>query len=263
MSEEIGKKFEDVENEFDRLKEKYLQNEISEKEFKAELKKLRIRDKQGKCWTIGARTGKWYYFDGEEWVEADPPSVQQGKAICIYCGYENDLENEVCENCGGELDEEKSAFDEVDFRQKAPDDETAEQTGFSDDFDIGRVDDIPDTADEPAGEEKNAEDGSVAVAVIKAIHPVSSLFFWGIIGLIIGIVMGVFVGTTDFFSGVVGFLPAFLQTLGGQLVRGVLYGLIGGAIGFIVAALFGLLLALLVNLVLYFLGGFRVNTFHP
>ena len=54
---------------------------------------------------IGSRTGKWYYFDGTDWIQSDPPSIQEGKAICIYCGFENTLKSVLCARCGQNLAE--------------------------------------------------------------------------------------------------------------------------------------------------------------
>jgi hypothetical protein len=116
----MTKTFKEVESEFSELKRQFRLKMISEREFKDRLKTLRLNDDNGRCWTIGARTGKWYYFDGEKWVESKPPSFQDGRAICIYCGYENDLEAEVCEYCGGNIDENLSKCPDCGFILETP-----------------------------------------------------------------------------------------------------------------------------------------------
>ena len=103
----MEKNFKAIEREFSLLSQKFKQKKISEQEYKDHLRKLRFEDLDGRCWTIGARSGKWYYFDGNHWQEATPPSIQEGKAICIYCGYENDLMSMFCAYCGGNLEEDQ------------------------------------------------------------------------------------------------------------------------------------------------------------
>ena len=107
FTSDMKTKFKDVEDEFARLRQKYFHKQISDQEFKKLLKELRIKDQEGRCWTIGARTGKWYYFDGKNWIESKPPTLSDGKAICIYCGYENDLDTESCVKCKGKIKSEE------------------------------------------------------------------------------------------------------------------------------------------------------------
>ncbi len=58
--------------EFQRLRRLYLEGKISQREFVTELKKLRVKDNEGKFWTIGAQSGQWYYFNGQNWIRAEP-----------------------------------------------------------------------------------------------------------------------------------------------------------------------------------------------
>jgi hypothetical protein len=104
MSLMLGK-FKEIESQFQKLKQDYQSRKIDGQEFKQRLKELRLTDKSGRCWTIGAKTGGWYYFDGTSWVEATPPSSESGKTACHFCGFENQLNNNVCDYCGGDLDD--------------------------------------------------------------------------------------------------------------------------------------------------------------
>ena len=70
----MEKSFSQVNEAFDTLKAKFQTGEISRQEFIDEMKKLRIRDDEGRFWMIGAQTGKWYYFDGKDWIQSEPPS---------------------------------------------------------------------------------------------------------------------------------------------------------------------------------------------
>jgi len=38
-----------------------------------------VEDAQGKFWMLGADSGKWYVHDGQTWVEAEPPELNQSK----------------------------------------------------------------------------------------------------------------------------------------------------------------------------------------
>ncbi|MBC7317628.1 MAG: hypothetical protein H5T70_14495, partial [Chloroflexi bacterium] len=46
---------------------------LSDEEYLAQVERLMLRDADGRWWTIGARTGKWYVSQGGAWVEAEPP----------------------------------------------------------------------------------------------------------------------------------------------------------------------------------------------
>jgi F0F1-type ATP synthase assembly protein I len=253
----MSKPFKDVENEFEGLKKKFRQKKISEPEYKQQLKSLRLRDKDGRFWTIGAQTGKWYYFDGEAWVQAQPPSLQEKKAICIHCGFENDLENEscaycgeslirkelICPKCGSQLDEHSMLCPVCDEEEKM------EEKSWEalETFDI----EAEETEDEK--EEERAEQ------ILRFINPVSLFLFSGAVGLLFGIIIGSFTGATDFFLGVVQILPAFLRELHGNLIGGIFYGLFGGIFGFLVLGICGFLAAVLFNLILSFIGGVKIH----
>src|SRR4030066_2014857 len=102
----MADQFREAEATFSLLREKFRDNKISQREFADSLKQLRIRDDQGRFWVIGAQSGKWYAFENGEGVEPKPPSQMERKAICIACGFENDLEAEFCARCGNRHDEE-------------------------------------------------------------------------------------------------------------------------------------------------------------
>jgi hypothetical protein len=96
----MADQFREAEAAYAALREKFDGQKISPQEFADSLKQLRIKDDEGRFWVIGARSGKWYAFERGEWVEAKPPSQLEKRAICIACGYENDLEAEFCVRCG-------------------------------------------------------------------------------------------------------------------------------------------------------------------
>jgi hypothetical protein len=65
--------FSDAEREFRELRRKLDAGEIDERDFEAELRHLQVLDVQGRYWMIGAQSGLWYYYDGERWVQGEPP----------------------------------------------------------------------------------------------------------------------------------------------------------------------------------------------
>ena len=58
------------------LREKYNAGAISAEQFETEVEKLHFRDQRGVSWMIGAQSGQWYYHDGKQWVQAEPPRPQ-------------------------------------------------------------------------------------------------------------------------------------------------------------------------------------------
>lgn len=71
--------FEELERKYYVLKGKHAAGLLSYKEFQAEVDRLTLQDSEGRWWTIGARTGKWYLSQEGEWVEAEPPPVTRPK----------------------------------------------------------------------------------------------------------------------------------------------------------------------------------------
>lgn len=226
----MEKEFKEIEDKFRNLRLKYRQRRISDREFKDRLKKLRLTDNSGKCWTIGARTGKWYCFDGKNWVESSPHSLNQKKMICIYCGFENDLEAEECEYCGGK------------FRNK--------ENSYTDSVEM-------------PGEYKSQNLGTAkeehSYYLFSYINPISFLLFLGLTGLFFGVILGAFVGAADYFSGIASIFPFFLRELQGKLIATIMCGLFGGVYGFIILGIVGFVGALFFNLILLFFGGIKIR----
>lgn len=73
--------FQRIEGEFKRLTDQLTAGQITREQFDAALKSLMIQDEQGRYWTIGANTGKWYVNTGTQWVEAAPPEEPAGDAL--------------------------------------------------------------------------------------------------------------------------------------------------------------------------------------
>jgi len=255
--------FKNIEKEFQQLKDEFNRKRLSEPDFKKKLKELRLQDQDGRFWTIGAQTGKWYYFDGTDWIESKPPSLQDKRAICVHCGFENDLENEACAYCGENLKEREEEEGEEEFTcpncgkkldkysffcpdcDKKEEEEEREKTWES----VGELDIEPPFEEDPEKKDQ----------VLRSVHSFSLALFFGSFGLLVGIVMGAFAGSTDFLPGMVGVLPSFLRELHGSLIGGLFYGLFGGIFGFILIGLAGFLIAVLFNVIFSFIGGIKLH----
>lgn len=276
-------RFRSVEKEFEQLRDMFRRKEISESDFKMKLRELRLQDQKGRFWTIGAQTGKWYCFDGNDWIESKPPAFQEKKAICVYCGFENDLENESCAYCGEKFkkEEEEEEFtcprcgrklDKYSFfcpdcdRAETPE-EKAWETGeiFGPQKEEGTV--PPEKLEfELGGEEEEEKEEGVEgeeeerfAQVLRSIRPFSMLLFFGGMGLLLGILGGAFAGATEFLKDGAGILPVFLRELQGSPIGGIFYGILGGIIGFAALGLLGFLSAFLFNLIISLTGGIKIN----
>jgi LysM repeat protein len=75
--------FQELQRRYDELREQFDAGEISEQEFQGEIEGLQLKDEQGRYWTIGARSGEWYRYDGRQWVQETPIPMtkHQGRGI--------------------------------------------------------------------------------------------------------------------------------------------------------------------------------------
>jgi hypothetical protein len=226
----MADQFREAEATFSLLREKFEQQKISPQEFADSLKQLRIKDDEGRFWVIGAQSGKWYAFENGEWVEAKPPSQMEKKAICIDCGFENDLEAETCARCGSRPDAAALA-------------EPVDGSGAA--------------AFAPAAPAETVPEAAGQAVAIRSLDVLSFLWFFGVLGLFAGILFGLLAGATALFSGFVSRLPAFFAEHQGDLWGGLASSIIGGLIGFAGGAAAGALTAVVSNGILSLTGGLR------
>jgi hypothetical protein len=223
----MADQFREAEATFSRLRERFRDKRISQKEFSDSLKQLRIKDDDGRFWVIGAQSGQWYVHEHGQWIEAKPPSQMERKAICIACGFENDLEAETCARCGNRPDE------------GAPGSRTgAEGEGLS----------APGEAAAPSASRE---------VVVRSLDLRSFFWFFGALGLFSGILVGLLAGATGLFGGFVDRLPAFFVEHRGDLLGGISCSVVGGILGFGGGGAAGLLLAVVSNGILSLVGGLR------
>jgi hypothetical protein len=246
----VADQFREVEAAFAALRDKFSRGRISQREFIDSLKQLRIKDDEGRFWMIGAQSGNWYFFNGDDWVKAKPPSFSERKAICIYCGFENELEAETCARCGS---------------QKTPGGEAAcPECG-------AKLDDPAAPCPECRPEAARASSPGTALSgwaagqppglelVIRSFHPATCFWFFGIFGVFAGMLFGLLVGVTNLLPGLAASLPAFFVEIQGKLLGGIVFTVLGGVFGFAIGGPAGFIAAAVSNGVLSLVGGIGVR----
>ncbi len=290
----MERSFAQINEAFDALKAKFQAGEIPRQEFIDEMKKLRIRDDEGRFWMIGAQTGKWYYFDGKDWIPAEPPSQKDKAAVCIYCGFENKLEAAACARCGGTIGDEPTKCPDCGAPLRKPfmtcpkcgtipGGETVEthretplipvtpvrvEVRRPAHFETEPV--APAAAEPPAAPPPARTEAQAAAAqaapgglVIRWIQPASLFFFWGVFGLLAGIIAGAFVGATGALMAQLGFLPGSLLQLQGTLFGALIDAVAGGILGFLAFGSVAFVFGHLANLILAVIGGIEIRTGRP
>jgi hypothetical protein len=223
----MADQFRDAEATYSLLRAKFEGKKISPQEFADSLKQLRIKDDEGRFWVIGAQSGKWYAFENGEWIEAKPPSQKEKRAICIACGFENDLEAESCARCGSKRGETLPGAKAVSGGAAAG---TAVEAALL----------------EPAAD-----------VTVRGVDVLSFLWFFGTLGLFAGLLLGLLAGVTGLFAGLVDRLPGFFVDHQGDLVGGVAFSVCGGVLGFAAGAAAGAAGAVISNGILSLVGGIR------
>ncbi|MBI3537358.1 MAG: hypothetical protein HY070_07375, partial [Chloroflexi bacterium] len=66
--------FQRNEDEYFLLRGQLAAGRITRDQFDEAIKNLRVRDAQGRLWSIHPENGKWYVLEGSEWKQSDPPA---------------------------------------------------------------------------------------------------------------------------------------------------------------------------------------------
>jgi len=252
------KSFKEVELKFTQLRKQFLRGELTREQFAGFLKELRLLDREGRCWMLGAQSGKWYYYDGKNWIQSEPPDNGRDRIICPDCHYQNDPETRTCERCGAILvmTSTKIACQHCG---------SLISMNLNDCPFCGQPVSFTITERLVESQKKSKEPtGRIAapdMVYLSSIDQKTFLFFLGGLGIFIGILLGLLVGSTSFFPGLVSVLPDFLKEMQGKLIGGLVFSFLGGVLGFLLGAVSGFILALLLNYSIYFFGrpGFRLE----
>ncbi len=71
----------DVEQLYRQLKSRFQAGEITIYQFRTEMVRAKLRDKQGRFWTLDAETGRWIVNAGGSWIEGKlPPELVSAPA---------------------------------------------------------------------------------------------------------------------------------------------------------------------------------------
>jgi len=243
----MNRAFREVDNSFQVLRQRFREREISRREFIDQLKKLRLKDDQGRFWMIGAQTGRWYYFDGREWIPADPPAESPVKRKCYACGLDNEEAASACARCGESLERTAALCPSCGAKLDSP---------FQKCPSCSREAEVSPFAEEALFKGRERGEGEF---VLRHISALSAFAAFGGFGLILGIGAGAFAGAAGSLSGLAARLPDFMSTLHGTLMGGIMFGVAGAIAGFLSAGLLGCLLALVFNLTASISGGIRVS----
>ena len=242
--------FQSVQASFEGLKKRFRNGEISKQNFIEEIKKLRLKDDHGRFWTIGFQTGKWYYFDGKDWLPGEPPS-QKEKMICVFCGFENKLEAGVCARCGGIKGEEPTVCPICGGPLQKP-----FQT-------CPRCKQEPEELPSVKSIKLMKEEPKEGLLIVRGVRLLSILLAGGLLGALLGILLGAFAGATGILSESLTFLPSGLVEQQGKLLGAVFLGLLGGVMGFVFLGAASFLSGVVLNFVLSVTGGLKIDVGRP
>jgi len=74
-------RFAETERQFLELKNLYHSGELEKSKFESELEELVFEDESGTYWMLGTDSGEWYRYDGQEWIQTDPPLLDEDEEL--------------------------------------------------------------------------------------------------------------------------------------------------------------------------------------
>lgn len=286
--------YKEVERRYQELVEAQRAGKITQAQWEQQLKALILQDTKGRYWTIGAQTGKWYYYDGIRWSEGTPqqdifstgrpgsggvaspaPTANQS---CPHCGFENQGARALCSRCGQDMRKDIRGAATPRDLQYCSYCGTKMESYLAQCPRCGRPVEsrasMPAQLGKPVVEELVLQRGSKADFIeastgsgrqgneseIRALNLASCFRFWGGAGLVVGLVSGVFFGAIkQLGQGILPDMP--LLELKGRWFGGLVFGLLGAVGGGFLSGLYGVFLGFLYNLLAIIFGGIRIKTF--
>lgn len=282
--------YKEVERKYQELVALRREGRLTQPEWEQQLKALLLQDLKGRYWTIGAQTGKWYYYDGSRWVEGSPdgsafadggvagaPDAPPTRA-CPHCGFENQGMHALCSRCGKDMRQKEmhgattvtprdlnpcpscGARVEAYLAQCPKCGKSLDGRGIPPPK--ARVEELvlhretaPHFIEASTGSGRRGDERE-----IRAVNLLSCFKFLGGAGLIAGLVLGVFIGVIpEMGRSLSDLLPATLAQLRGRWWGGLAFGLGGAAGAGLAVGLYGILIGLLYNLLSIIFGGIRVR----
>ena len=77
----VAERFREVEQSVQALRQQFAQGQITRNQLENELRRLMVLDDQGRWWTLGVDSKRWYRYDGREWVPDTPPQTSSQPAV--------------------------------------------------------------------------------------------------------------------------------------------------------------------------------------
>ncbi len=228
-------KFKETKEKYLELKDLFLKGKLSKEEFKAELHKLIIEDEKGVKWSIGEKSGKWYFLENGKWIEGTP---EEEKYIeCPQCGFQNPPGSKVCAKCGYLLDKKEL---------RCPNCKSIVKSNYNYcpycGYQIG----------------KRTLKNTKTLEIISLSFKSFFVFFGGI-GIFLGIILGAYVGVSYVNFPFLNSLPSFFTTVRHGLKGGMLYGILGALIGFIIIGISGIIIAAIYNFLSFLFRGISLR----
>jgi RNA polymerase subunit RPABC4/transcription elongation factor Spt4 len=224
-------KFKESKEKYFELKKLYDENKIGKEEFKKKLRELVVKDSNGLLWSIGEKSGKWYYLENNKWIEGEPEELKMIE--CSQCHFLNPPGAKICGKCGNFLEKKEL---------RCPNCKSIISSGYNYcpycGYQIGKK--------EISGLKKRE---------IISLNLKSFFIFFGGIGIFLGIIFGAYYGVTQTYSFPINKLPQAFQNIRGGLKGGMLFGIGGAIFGFLVTGIIGWLLSLLYNFISFLFGG--------
>ncbi len=82
-----AQRFKEVEQSVQVLRQQFAQGRITRNQLETELRRLMVLDDQGRWWTLGVDSSRWYRYDGREWTPDTPPQTGPVPAVGIPADY--------------------------------------------------------------------------------------------------------------------------------------------------------------------------------
>ncbi|MCB9436819.1 MAG: transglycosylase domain-containing protein [Anaerolineales bacterium] len=70
-----AQRFREVEQSVQSLRQQFAEGRITRSQLEGELRRLMVLDDQGRWWTLGVDSSRWYRYDGREWIPDTPPQT--------------------------------------------------------------------------------------------------------------------------------------------------------------------------------------------